>query len=173
MRFVLIVAAIVLIAWLALSLYRGRQVRGLVRRTGALPPFPRPPLELTGPEGAALLPAATGVYQGTVMAGDWNDPVTVGDVGRQTPAMLHLSQAGLLVDRTGAGPVWIPAESVRGARVGRGLTGRSPGDGLLVVTWQLGGHLLDTGFRGDEGTYPEWLQTLRALADRAQGRGAA
>jgi hypothetical protein len=33
--------------------------------------------------------------------------------------------------------------------------------GLLVLRWQLGGALVDTGFRADDKTaYPEWVATL-------------
>jgi len=173
MRWVLLFAVLVLIAWLSLSVYRGR-LRAPSRPWRAVPlaPFPAPPLELTGPNGAALLPETGVLYLGTAMAGDWNDPVTVGDVSVQTPATLHVSRSGLLVDRAGATPLWVPARSVRGVRLGRSLSGRVQADGILVVTWQLGGHLLDIGFRGDEAVYPEWMRTLRSLADNARGRGS-
>lgn len=165
MKFLLFVLVLTVIVWLAMSLYRGRHVRSVTRQTATLPPFPQPPTELTGPSGAALLPAAGGTYLGTSMAGDWNDQVTVGDIGRQTPATLHLSRAGLLLDRRGASPLWIRATAVRGARTGRAVSGRVlTDDGLLIVTWQLGGHLLDSGFRGEPEVYPNWVQTLRALA---------
>jgi hypothetical protein len=177
MRWVLLFVVLALIAWLTLSLYRGRGRMGgspASRQALARLPFPQPPLELAGPEGAALMPATTAMYLGTTMAGDWNDPVEVGDIAMQAPATLHVSPAGLLVDRTGASPLWVPAGSVRGARLGRSVAGRvQTGDGLLVVTWQLGGHLLDTGFHGDQAQYPDLLRTLRALADRAPGKGVA
>lgn len=174
MRWVLLITVLALIAWLTLSVYRGRVSRPPSRQALAMVPFPQPPLELAGPEGAALLPATTAMYLGTTMAGDWNDPVHVGDIAIQAQATLHVSQAGMLVDRIGASPLWVPAGSVRGARLGRSLSGRvQAGDGLLVVTWQHGGHLLDTGLRGDEAQYPDLLRTLRALADRAPGRGVA
>ncbi len=175
MRWVMLVATLALIAWLSMSLYRSRlgpRTRPRYRAALALAPFPAPPFELAGPDGAALLPEAGVLYLGTTMAGDWNDPVTIGDVAVQTPATLHISRSGLLVDRAGASPLWVPAMSVRGVRLGRSLSGQvQAGDGMLVVTWQLGGHLLDTGFRGDEAVYPDWLRTLRALADGASGRG--
>lgn len=174
MRWLLLFAVLALILWLSLSLYRSRVSRPPSRQAFALVPFPQPPLELAGPEGAALMPATTARYLGTTMAGDWNDPVQVGDIDVQTHATLHVSQAGMLVDRVGASPLWMPAATVRGARLGRSLAGHvQSGDGLLVVTWQHCGLLLDTGFRGDEAQYPDLLRTLRALADRTPGKGVA
>jgi hypothetical protein len=79
---------------------------------------------------------------------------------------MHLSGAGLLVDRAGATPLWIPTDLMRGARVGRGAAGTvMTGDGHLVITWQLGGHLLDTAFRGDEETYSDWLDAMRQIGE--------
>ncbi|SHE97786.1 PH-like domain-containing protein [Streptoalloteichus hindustanus] len=133
------------------------------RQAAVLPAFPPAPEALPGPE---LLTAATGVYVGTTTAGDWQDRVAVGDVGHRAAASLRLTDAGLLVERNGASPLWIPAESLREARTDRALAGKVMGpDGLLVVTWQLGEHLLDTGFRGDDkASYSEWVSALNALA---------
>lgn len=157
MRTLLILMALALIVVLAIQIWRSR-----ARPVATLERFPAPPAELTGPAGAAVLPATEGVYLGTSMAGDWRDRVTVGDVGQRATATLHLSRSGLLIDRLSASPLWIPAGAVRGARTGKG--------GLLV-TWQLGGKLLDSAFRADDGgVYPDWLDALRALAD---DRGAA
>jgi len=159
----LIVLAVLVLVVMSISrTWQGRRPH----RAHVLAPFPQPPVELTGPDGAALLPAASGVYAGTSMAGDWQDQVEVGDIGVQATATLHLSGAGLLIDRAGATPLWIPTESMRGARTGRSIAGRvMSNDGHLVFTWQLGGYLLDTAFRGDEDTYHEWLATLRALGE--------
>ena len=47
-----------------------------------------------------------------------------------------------------AGSFRIPAAALRGARHDRGIAGKVvPPHGVLVVTWQHGEHLLDTGFR--------------------------
>ncbi|MCP2261109.1 hypothetical protein LX15_004829 [Streptoalloteichus tenebrarius] len=133
------------------------------RQAAVLPAFPAPPDDLPGPE---LVPAATGVYVGTTTAGDWQDRVAVGDVGHRAAATLRLTGAGLLVERDGASPLWIPSGSLVAARTDRALAGKVMGpDGLLVVTWRLGDHLLDTGFRGDDkASYSEWVGAVRALA---------
>jgi hypothetical protein len=159
----LVVLAILL--YIVFSILRNMQHRELYRRSVVLAPFPEPPIELTGPDGAELLPATTGVYVGTSMAGDWHDQVTVRDIGVQGTATLHLSPTGLVIARPGAESIWIAAESMRGARIGLAIAGKvMTGDGHLVFTWQLGGHLLDTAFRGEDAVYPEWLEAIRQLS---------
>jgi hypothetical protein len=171
MKLLLTLVVLALLVIVVMSMVRSWQHRTGYRRAIMLAPFPRPPEELAGPDGAALLPAAIGVYAGTSMAGDWQDQVTIGDIGVHASATLHLSGAGLLIDRAGATPLWIPTDALRGARTGRSIAGRvMSADGHLVFTWQLGGHLLDTAFRGEDEDYPVWLETLRQLAvSRARG----
>jgi hypothetical protein len=165
MKLLVVLFVVVVLVLVVMSMLRGWRGR-TTHRAVVLAPFPKPPVELAGPDGAALLPAASGVYAGTSMAGDWQDQVELGDVGVQTTATLYLSGAGLLIDRAGASPLWIPTESMRGARTGRSIAGTAmSGDGHLVFTWQLGGHLLDTAFRGEEESYQEWLDTLRELSE--------
>lgn len=168
MKLLLTLVVLAVLALIVMTMMRGTQQRSSYRRAVVMAPFPRPPAEMVGPDAAALLPAATGVYVGTSMAGDWQDQVEAGDVNVQASATLHLSRAGLLIDRAGARPLWIPAESLRAVRTGRAIAGRAmTGDGHLVFTWQLGGHLLDTAFRGEEERYADWLTTLGELG---QGR---
>lgn len=154
----LLVAAVFLLAlW---GMWRGWRHRQ-DRQAAVLVAFPAPPTGLGDP----LLPEATGVYVGSTTAGDWQDRIAVGDVGHRAAAVLRLHPRGLLVDRTGASPLWIPADAVRDARTDRALAGKvMSADGLLVVRWQLGEHQLDTGFRGDDkDVYPAWVAALRAL----------
>jgi hypothetical protein len=168
MRTLLVLLAIALVVWLAVQVWRSRRPARL-----QLEQFPAPPSELSGEAGAAVLPAVEGLYLGTSMAGDWRDRVTVGDVGLRSTAMLYLSGSGLLIDRISASPLWIPAASVRGARTGRVRVGRPMGDSDLLVTWQLGGRLLDCAFRADDDrVYAEWLAALRSMA-RHRRNGAA
>jgi hypothetical protein len=165
MKILLVLVVLVILVLVVSTMRRSWQHR-VHHRAVVFAPFPRPPAELTGPDGAALLPETTGVYVGTSMAGDWQDQVGVGDIGLQTAATLHLSRSGLLVDRPGANPLWIPAESIRGAHIGRSVAGQvMSADGTMVITWQLGGRLLDSGFRGDEEVYPDWLDMVRSMAE--------
>jgi hypothetical protein len=164
MRWLLILTLLVVLLAAVYVTYQGRY-RRRSRFLPMLPPFPMPPPELSGPEGAELLPPTTGTYAGTAMAGDWQDQITIGDIGTETSATMHLSRAGVLLDRVGATPLWIPTETIRGARLGKALAGKvMTTDGLLVITWQLGGRLLDTGFNGhDKDVYPDWLLALGRL----------
>ncbi|MFC6088563.1 transporter [Saccharothrix sp. BKS2] len=132
--------------------WRNRQ-----RRQADLPGFPPAPADT----GATVL-ETTGVYVGTTLGDDWQDRVAVGDVGHRAEAVLRLTERGLLVEREGASPLWIPAERVEGARTARGLAGKvMTADGLLVVRWQLGDRVLDTGFRGDDkDVYEQWVRAL-------------
>jgi hypothetical protein len=131
------------------------------RQAAELPEFPQPPEDAS----EELLAPVTGLYVGTTRADDWQSRIAVGDIGHRANGTAHLRRAGLLLDRTGASPLWIPAESLRNARVDHKLANKvMPGAGMLVVTWQLGEYRLDTGFRGDEkATQHEWAEAVRAL----------
>ena len=86
-------------------------------------------------------------YFGTTVSGDWLDRVVARGLGSRSTARLSLSDEGLDVIRL-AGSFRIPAEALRGARHDQGIAGKVvPPHGLLVVTWQHGDYLLDTGFR--------------------------
>ncbi|WP_433262621.1 transporter [Actinosynnema sp. CS-041913] len=126
-----------------------------------LPGFPQPPTE----PGPAKL-ETTGVYVGTTIGDDWQDRVAVGDIGHRAEATLKLTDRGVLVERTGAGAMWIPLEDIEGARTARALAGKvMTADGLLVLRWQREGRTFDTGFRGDDkDVYEQWV---RALGGRA------
>ncbi|MFR9731801.1 transporter [Saccharopolyspora sp. MS10] len=125
------------------------------------------------PEGVAELPElladATGFYVGSTRAGDWQDRIAVGDIGHRANAVARLRGSGLLLERTGASPIWIPGESVLDARVDHKLANKVvPGAGMLVVTWRLGDQDIDTGFRADDkSAQDEWANAVRALAPAA------
>src|ERR1700742_4192761 len=89
------------------------------RQAETVPALPAAPSEL----GGELLPETTGVYVSTTLDDSWQNRVAVGDVGFRSEATLHLHDKGLLIDRVGASPVWIPRDAVRDARVGQGLAG--------------------------------------------------
>ena len=161
---VLVLAALVLLVFYGMR--RGWLSRQ--RRQAALPAFPAVPDNLAEPE---LLPA-TGMYVGTTRAGDWQDRIAVGDIGHRANASARLYDSGVLLERDGASPLWIPRESVRDARVDHKLANKVvPGAGLLVVTWQLDDALLDTGFRADDKTIQaEWAQALSETAQRPEAK---
>lgn len=156
---------VVLVALAALAMYGMRRgwVNRARRQQAQLPDFPEVPDGVD--DEPELLTGTSGLYVGTTMDGDWQDRVVVGDVGHRAEASAHLRRSGLLVDRTGASPLWIPSDQLRRVRVDHKLANKVvPGGGMLVVTWQLGEHALDTGFRGDDKTVQnEWADAVRAL----------
>ncbi|OLR91694.1 PH-like domain-containing protein [Actinokineospora bangkokensis] len=167
-RLVLTLAFLAVIALLAALMWWG--YRGRARRQAAvLPAFPAVPDGLLAKaragELAELLPPSTGVYASTVTDAGWQDRVAVGDVGFRANATAHLVAEGVLFDREGAAPVWIPAGSVLAARTEAGIAGKVMGrDGLLVVRWAVDGQGFDTGFRADDkDDYDTWVPALGAL----------
>lgn len=133
-----------------------------------------PPL-VPAPQVADLPPARLqggARYFGTTVSGDWLDRVVARGLGARSTARLSLSSEGLDVIRL-AGSFRIPAAALRGARHDQGIAGKVvPPHGLLVVTWQHGDLLLDTGFRltdeavADKGTteaHNAWIRTISKL----------
>ncbi|SDP57738.1 hypothetical protein SAMN04487905_105295 [Actinopolyspora xinjiangensis] len=139
--------------------------RGHAELVGSLPPVPG---ELSSLR--ELLPASVGLYVGTTVAGDWQDRVTAATLGNRSGATLRLYPEGLLLDRDGTEPLWIPATAIHDARVDHKLANKVvPGVGMLVITWRpgdrlSGSRLVDSGFRhGDESDPGTWVDAIRAL----------
>lgn len=143
-----------------------RMLRGWKRRSqqqiemiGALPPMP-------DTVGSAIIAPTRGLYLGCTVAPDWLNRVTVGDLGYRCKAVLTRYPKGILVERSGTGPIWIPQESIVGVRTERGMAGKVlPGArtgtnaaGILVIRWRLpSGTEIDTGFRADDRRgYGQW-----------------
>ncbi|WP_436500150.1 transporter [Actinokineospora sp. HUAS TT18] len=160
----IVLAVFLLLAGLMWLGYRNRARR----QAKVLPAFPAVPDGLLDRLGEGeLLPPLTGVYASTVTDKGWQDRVAVGDIGFRADATLHLLPTGLLFDRLGASPLWIPAESVVDARTEAGIAGKvMGGDGVLVVRWKIDGHQFDTGFRADDKSeYENWARAVRALPE--------
>jgi hypothetical protein len=153
---VLLCVALVLLALLGMR----RGWRNRLARQSDLPPLPAVPPDL----GAPGL-TATGLYVGSTFAGSWQDRVLHGGLGARAEATLTLHPAGLHVERAGASPLFVPRGLWRGARLAPGLAGKVVGEGgLLVLRWQLGDALVDTGFRADDKTtYPQWVHAMNGV----------
>lgn len=119
--------------------------------------------------GPAVIAPARGLYLGSTLASNWLERINVGDLGYRSKAVLTRYPQGILVERSGAGPIWIPQASLIGVRTERGLAGkvlpvkggRAPTEsarGILVIRWRLpSGTEIDTGFRGDDRRlYAQW-----------------
>jgi hypothetical protein len=110
--------------------------------------------------GAAIIPATTGLYVGSTLVPHWNDRVAVGDLGYRATAVLTRYPEGIMLQRTGAGPIWIPDDAIAAIRSERGIAGKAmTHDGILAIRWRLpSGTEIDTGFRADDrGKYARWL----------------
>jgi hypothetical protein len=134
-----VIAVIGLVVW---AMWRGWQ--GRLRRQSDLPW----PAE-TG-DGPWTIDAP-GMFLGTSRAGDWLDRIVIADLGVPSRGTIHSGQSGLWIERIGARSVFIPAGAVVGVRLDRGVAGTvREKEGVLVLTWQLGESLIETGFRADD-----------------------
>ncbi len=103
-----------------------------------------------------------GIYVGCTMAPAWSQRITVGDLGYRSKAVLTRHPEGILVQRVGAQPIWIPNDSISGIRTEHVIAGKvAARDGILAIRWKLpSGVKIDTGFRADNrGEYKGWLQS--------------
>jgi hypothetical protein len=145
----LIMAALmaILIAFFIRQILRGwlHRAQRQAEMIGHLPPLP----DTVGP---AIVPATKGLYVGSTIAPSWQNRIAVGDLGFRSKAVLTRYPEGIMVQRTGAGPIWIPDESITAIRTERGIAGKAlTHDGILAIRWKLPtGTEIDTGFRGDD-----------------------
>ena len=128
--------------------------------------------------GAPIVGPTRGVYVGCTLAPDWHNRVAVGDLGYRSKAVLTRYPEGIMVQRSGASPIWIPQESITAVRTERGIVGKvvppglnsrraardadrnaTPHEGILAIRWRLpSGTEIDLGFRGnDRSEYARWL----------------
>lgn len=158
-----LVALCVLILLLALAGMRWGW-RNRLARQAHLPPLPEVPAD----PGPALL-RLEGVYVGTTYAGRWQERIAHARLGERAEAVATLHAAGVLIERTGSTPVFLPHSDLLGARLAPGLAGKVVGEGgLVVLRWRLGDAELDTGLRADDKTgYPHWV---RAIEDELRAR---
>ena len=142
--------------------------RNRLRRQSDVEPLPEVPAELGAP-----LAAADGQYVASTTAGDWLDRIAVHNLGIRTNATLSVHPEGVLFERSGAGPVFIPTGRLTGVRQESGMAGKFvEKDGLLVLSWMLGSHELDTGYRtrraDDKAVLLTTLQDLISAAPQAE-----
>lgn len=155
---VLIVVALTMIWW---------GWRSRLRRQADVERLPAVPAQLT-----PATVVADGQYVATTTAGDWLDRIAVQGLGIRTNAELSIHAEGVLFDRSGAAPVFIPRSSLADSRQSNGMAGKFvEKDGLLVISWKLGNRELDTGFRSrhasDKKLLLEALQDLISAAPQA------
>ncbi|MBI3215161.1 MAG: transporter [Mycobacterium sp.] len=147
-----LVLVIALLTHLMLKGWRNRALRQL-KIVGTLPALP----DSVGP---AIIPGIKGLYVGSTLAPSWQDRIAAGDLGYRTKAVLTRYPEGIMLQRSGAGPIWIPDETITAIRTERGIAGKAmTHDGILAIRWKLpSGVEIDTGFRADDRRqYDNWV----------------
>jgi hypothetical protein len=154
-RTLLVLLCLVLLALSLLGMRRGWRNR--LERQAALPPLPEVPADLGEPRLRS-----TGLYVGSTFGASWQDRVIHDGLGLRADTTASLHDAGLLLDREGAPPIFLPFAAVVAARLAPGLAGKVMGaGGLLVIRWRLGPAEIDSGFRADDKTsYPDWVRAI-------------
>ena len=146
---------VVVIAVLIQAMMRGwrRRAQRQAEIVGTLPPLP----DIVG---AVVVPATKGLYIGSTLVPHWNDRVAAGDLGFRAKAVLSRYPEGIMLQRTGAGPIWIPDDAIVDLRCEKNLAGKAlTHEGILAIRWRLpSGAEIDTGFRADDHRdYSKWL----------------
>ncbi len=140
--------------------------RSRARRQSDIPDIPEVPRELDG-ETADF--ACDVQYVCTTTAGDWLDRIAVHGLGMKANGQAMVYPTGLIVTRDGAQDLWIPGEGIEVIRRESGMAGKFvEKGGLAVVSWRLGGRLVDTGLRTRTGSdTPALIEKLREIAPQA------
>jgi hypothetical protein len=161
-RLIWVAVLLALVVGVYLLMWRAWKRRAA--RQGDLPELPALPPE-PGPGAPPAELELTGRYHGTTTSGDWLDRIVAHGLGTRSLADLTLTEAGVAVHRPGAQSFLIPAAALRGARLDKGIAGKVLTEGgLLVITWEHGGRLLDSGFRSDHPVeHPAWVTAVNAL----------
>ncbi|MFF1419074.1 hypothetical protein [Streptomyces sp. NPDC058280] len=163
-----VIGLLLFIAFVYWLMRQGWKWRGSLQ--SGLPALP------TAPEtpGEARLSMA-GRYHGSTTAGHWLDRIVAHGLGARSRVELTLTDAGLEVVRPGANDFFVPAGCLREARLDKGIAGKVLAEGgLLIVTWQHGDTLIDSGFRSDRSAeHPAWVEAVNAMNPSITTEGPA
>ncbi|MFG2592800.1 hypothetical protein [Streptomyces sp. NPDC048438] len=159
-----VLGLVVLIAFVYWLMRQGWKWRGSLQ--SGLPEL------TTTPEGFAdgeKLLTLTGRYHASTTAGQWLDRIVAHGLGTRSRVELTLTAQGLDVVRTGAADFFVPAAALREARLDKALAGKVlPEGGLLVITWEHGDRLIDSGFRSDRAAeHQAWVDAVNHLTGAA------
>ncbi|GAA1907868.1 hypothetical protein [Streptantibioticus ferralitis] len=155
-----LLAFVALVYWLMWRAWHKRAAR-----QSDLPELPEIPADL----GEPPLLTMSGRYHASTTAGDWLDRIAARGLGTRSLVDLALTEQGVAVHRPAAADFFIPAAALRGARLDKGIAGKVvPEGGLLVITWQHGDRLIDSGFRSEHpAEHPAWVDALQRLVQGA------
>jgi len=134
-------------------------------RQAGLPELP----DATQAVGDVLIPALTGLYVSTTTAGNWQDRIVARGLGFRADATVLLTPEGVLIDRNGADPIFVPVQDLLEVTTAPGIAGKVMGqpDGILIVRWRLGDTVLDSGIRADDrDAQTEFLDAARKLINK-------
>lgn len=147
---VLLLMALALAAMLVSWRRRGRAQRGLT-----LPPVPA--------DLGAVVTTAAGMHVATTFADRPLERVVAGGLGFRAPATLTVTADGVLVERAGGAPFFLPRADLEAGTASWALDRGVERDGLIVLAWALTGPagepvVVESSFR----FAPETQRTLSA-----------
>ncbi|WP_405800750.1 hypothetical protein [Streptomyces sp. NBC_01506] len=153
-----VVGLLLFIAFVYWLMRQGWKWRGSLQSD--LPELPQ------GPQAAGdVTLRLSGRYHGSTTAGQWLDRIVAHGLGVRSRVELTLTDAGVAVVRPGATDFYIPAGQLRAARLDKGIAGKVLAEGgLLILTWQHGERLLDSGFRSDRAAeHAAWVEAVNLM----------
>src|SRR5690606_9059932 len=109
------------------------------------------------------------IYVSTTLGGSRYERVAGYTLGARSTATIEVTSAGVLLLRPATRSVFIPAAALREVGTSGGMVGKYVGgEGLVVLRWQLGDHVLDTGLRlGHRADVTPVLDAVRTLITQA------
>ncbi|MFF2673284.1 hypothetical protein ACFVTT_31540 [Streptomyces niveus] len=157
-----VVGLLLFIAFVYWLMRQGWKWRGSLQSD--LPELPQAP---QAPGEATL--RLSGRYHGSTTAGQWLDRIVAHGLGVRSRVELTLTDAGVDVVRPGATDFFVPAGQLRAARLDKGIAGKVLAEGgLLILTWQHGDRLLDSGFRSDRAAeHSAWVDAINLMNQSA------
>lgn len=163
-----VVGLLLFVAFVYWLMRQGWKWRGSLQSD--LPELPQAPEEADGDVTLRL----SGRYHGSTTAGQWLDRIVAHGLGVRSRVELTLTDAGVDVVRPGATDFFVPAGQLRAARLDKGIAGKVLAEGgLLVLTWQHGDRLLDSGFRSDRAAeHTAWVEAVNRMNQTPTADGA-
>jgi hypothetical protein len=145
LRIALTVTVLVVIVLALLGMRRGW--RNKAKRQDAIPA----PAPIPAAAAPVVVEAVEGSYLASTTADQWLDRVVVHSLGVPSQAAITVRADGLAIERSGEPDFFIAKSDLRAVRLDRGIAGEVYEAGsVLILTWQLGDVLLDTGFRAQQ-----------------------